>query len=144
MKKSGGPDGEGDAITWIFQLSSEIEAECIPWRRRDAVNIEKARQWGLSGTHNVDRPSVPVFRAEGGKALCDLCPVLAPNLVPTCRSIAMASAARPRLVDDNHLDIKDIRRVCAQGLDDGSFCQGNRIRREKDGGGVQQRPKWND
>lgn len=56
----------------------------------------------------------------------------------------MASAARPRLVDDNHLDIKDVRRVCAQGLDDGSFCQRDRIRREKDGGGVQQGPKWDD
>jgi len=56
----------------------------------------------------------------------------------------MASVARPHLVDDNHLDVKDVRRVCAQGLNEGSFCQGSRTRREKDGGGVQQRPKWDD
>jgi hypothetical protein len=56
----------------------------------------------------------------------------------------VASATRPRLVDDNHLDVKGVRRICAQGLDDGSFCQGSRIRSEKDGGAVQQRPNWDD
>ena len=35
----------------------------------------------------------------------------------------MATAARPRLVENNHLGVKSIRRVCAEGLDDGTFRQ---------------------
>ena len=108
--------------------------------------MEEARRLGPMRTYNIDCSGVPVFRAEGGKALCDLRPVLASNLVPTCRSIGMASATRPRLVDDNHLDVKGVRRVRAQRLDDGSFCQGSRRIRssEKDGRGVQQGPNWDD
>ena len=88
----------------------------------DAVNMEEARRLLLMRTYNIDSPGVPVFRAEGGKTLCDLRPVLASNLVPTCRSIGMASATRPRLVDNNHLYVKGVRRVRAQGLDDSSLC----------------------
>jgi hypothetical protein len=35
----------------------------------------------------------------------------------------MATAARPRLVKNNHVDVKNVRRVCAEGLDDGTLCQ---------------------
>lgn len=56
----------------------------------------------------------------------------------------MATAVRPRLIKNNHLDIKNIRRVCAEGLYNGTFRQRNRIRREKDGGSVHKRPKWDD
>ena len=56
----------------------------------------------------------------------------------------MATAARPRLIENNHVDVKNIRRVCAEGLDNGTFCQRNRIRREKDGGSMHKRPKWDD
>ena len=55
----------------------------------------------------------------------------------------MASATRPRLVDNNHLYVKGVRRVRAQGLDDSSLCQRSRIRSsEKDRGCMQQRPNW--
>ena len=56
----------------------------------------------------------------------------------------MAIVARARIVENNHADVKKILRVSAEGLDDGTFCERNRIRREKDGGSVHKRPKWDD
>ena len=54
----------------------------------------------------------------------------------------MATAARPRLVENNHVDVKKVGRVRAEGLDDGTFCPWNHICREKDGGGMHKCPKW--
>ena len=34
----------------------------------------------------------------------------------------MATAARTRLVENNHVDVKKVGRVRAEGLDDGTFC----------------------
>jgi hypothetical protein len=56
----------------------------------------------------------------------------------------MATAARPRLVENDHVNVKNIRRVSAEGFQDGTLCQRIRIRREKDGGGVHKRPKRDD
>lgn len=83
-------------------------------------------------TYNIDRPGVPEFRSKRGKALYDVRPVLAPNFVPTCRVIAMAPAARPRLVNDDHTDVEYISRMCAQRLDEGGLRQRSRIRRGED------------
>ncbi len=85
--------------------------------------MEQMRRWGSERSYNIDRSDVPVFRVEGRKSSCDLRPVLASNFVPTCRSIAMATAARPRVVENNHVNVKNIRRVSTEGLDDGTFCQ---------------------
>lgn len=49
-----------------------------------------------------------------------------------------------RLVDNDHADIERVTRVCAEGLDNPGFCEENRIRGEKDGRGMQQRPNRND
>jgi hypothetical protein len=98
----------------------------------------------VNDTYNIDRPGIPVFRGKLGKALYDVGPVLAPNFVPTCGVIATMPAARPRLVDDDHADIKRVSRMCAQRLDDGGLRQRSRICREEDRRGVQDRPKWND
>ena len=98
----------------------------------------------VDDTYNIDRPGIPVFRGKGGKALYDVGPVLAPNFVPACRGIATTPATRPRLVDDDHADIKRVSRMCAQRLDDGDLRQRSRIRCEEDRRGVQDRPKWND
>jgi hypothetical protein len=87
------------------------------------------------GTYDVDCPSVPVLWTESGKALGDLRPVLAPNFVPTCM-------ARPSLVSDDHADVKVVRCMCAQGLDDGRFCQDGTC--EKDGREVQEGVEGND
>lgn len=56
----------------------------------------------------------------------------------------MAIAARPRVVENDHLNVKNIRCVYTKGFDDGTLRQRIRIRREKYGGGVHKRPKWDD
>lgn len=86
----------------------------------------------MGETYNIDRPGVPVFQGKSGKALYDIRPVLAPNFVPTCGGIATAPAARSRLVNDDHADIKRVSCMCAQRLDDGGLRQRSRIRREED------------
>jgi hypothetical protein len=51
--------------------------------------------------YDIDRPGIPVFGGESGKALRGR-PVLAPNFVPTYRHMALASSARPSFVNDDH------------------------------------------
>src|SRR5713101_3750339 len=52
--------------------------------------------------YDIDRPGIPVFGGESGKALRGFRPVLAPNFVPTSRHKALASSARPSFVNDDH------------------------------------------
>jgi len=58
--------------------------------------------------------------------------------------MAVAPTIRPRLVNDDHADVKSIPGVCAQGLDDEGFCQGDRIWCEKERRRVQEGSEWND
>ena len=52
--------------------------------------------------YDIDRPGIPVFGGESGKALRGFRQVLAPNFVPTSRHMALTSSARPSLVNDDH------------------------------------------
>ncbi len=67
-------------------------------------------------TYDVDGSIVPVFGTESGKAVCNVCPVLASNFVPTWE-------ARSGLVNEDHSNVEQVVRMCAQALDDRSFCR---------------------
>jgi hypothetical protein len=66
-------------------------------------------------TYDVDGSGVPIFGTERGKAVCNLCPVLASNFVPTCEGLNMC------FVDDDHPYVEKILGICVQALDDGDF-----------------------
>lgn len=111
---------------------------CSPVRGSD----HGVGEWGRDATYDVDGSIVPIFRTERGKAVCNLCPVLASNFVPTCEGLNMAA---PRFVDDDHPYVKKIFGICIQTLDEGEFrpftgvvivatgCSEEDMRAEKEG-----------
>ena len=87
-----------------------------------------------NATYDVDGSGVPIFGTERGEAVCNLCPVLASNFVPTCEGL------KSRFVDDDHPYVEKIFGIYTQALDDGAFrpFRGVAIVGEEDMGAVQE------
>jgi len=82
------------------------------WRAMDCIfQPLSGTSWGCSYVHGS---GVPIFGTESWKALCDICPVLASDVVPTCD----VREPRLRFVEGDHAYVKGI---LVEVLDDGAF-----------------------
>jgi hypothetical protein len=101
----------GVVIAWGGGLGSLGSMLC---NNRDVSTIEQ-NEGGILGRtqsdrderkqrkiYDMDRPGIPVFGSESGKALRGFCPAFVPNFVPTSRHMALSSSARPSSVNDDH------------------------------------------